>query len=345
MPASDTQIRDKLERLLNLALYLSQHPDTPISAESIRAEIYPNSPSESAFKRMLGRDKELLAAAGLTITVTNEGDYTFESAKNYYNDLNLSFAERAAIRLAATAVADDPLFPFPVALHMALAKLSRQLDREGEAFGAFEQTAHSNLGTFATPVFTLDATEQTTSLQEYAELLLHAQRQHKQLRMSYRNASGTASERVVAPYGLYLLNGQWYLVAFDDATDTRRVFALARIHELTLLDESFEPPTDFDIARWVELPFRLSGEAKRDAKARLRIPSGAPERPETITFSKGSLEPQEDGSWVWEIAYPSGKLNELVTYALEHNLTFEPEEQVARDLERQMLEAVIAAHV
>jgi predicted DNA-binding transcriptional regulator YafY len=181
-------------------------------------------------------------------------------------------------------------------------------------------------------------------VQDWAELLLFAQRRRLLLRLSYHNAKHETSERDIAPYGLYLLNGQWYLVAHDMAHNALKVFALTRIQGLELQDASFELPDDFDIARWVELPFRLSGKAERDAVARLRISARSPEKPETITFGKGSLEPQEDGSWIWGIAYPSAALAKLVAYALEHGLEFEAEELAARELERATLEAVIAAH-
>ncbi|HEX4296513.1 MAG TPA: WYL domain-containing protein, partial [Devosia sp.] len=55
------------------------------------------------------------------------------------------------------------------------------------------------------------------------------------------------SERVVEPLGLVLKGGVWYLVGQREAGF--RTYRLTQIQALTLLDEPFERPADFDLPR------------------------------------------------------------------------------------------------
>lgn len=57
----------------------------------------------------------------------------------------------------------------------------------------------------------------------------------------------TEVTRTVDPYGLVLKAGRWYLVAASKRISTYRV---SQIRELTVLDESFQRPADFDLAAY-----------------------------------------------------------------------------------------------
>lgn len=59
-----------------------------------------------------------------------------------------------------------------------------------------------------------------------------------------RRREPTEVERRVQPYGLVLKAGCWYLVAGPGP----RTFRIDQILELTVLDEVFQPPHDFDLA-------------------------------------------------------------------------------------------------
>src|SRR5690606_10330379 len=64
------------------------------------------------------------------------------------------------------------------------------------------------------------------------------------IRMSYQ--SRTASkERRVEPLGIVLKGGAWYLVG--QAAGAARTYRVSRIRELTVLDERFSYPKDFDL--------------------------------------------------------------------------------------------------
>ncbi|MGG4342392.1 helix-turn-helix transcriptional regulator [Paenibacillus lautus] len=56
------------------------------------------------------------------------------------------------------------------------------------------------------------------------------------------------SIRSAAPYGLVFLQGSWTLVAWCDLRQGIRHFRLSRMKDLTVLEERFEMPPDFDLA-------------------------------------------------------------------------------------------------
>ena len=334
--ASIRQQRAALERLIDLALFLAAHPGQPISGEVIKAEVYDSlsgKPQDlAAFRRMLSRDRGDLEAAGLRIVADPEGNYTFDPQANYAARLDLSPAERAAAAMACAALMDDPLFPLPVALRLALVKLSRVLDEDGVLLDG-TVAARSNLAG-ASPL---------SRPSRWTELILHAQLERRCLDLRYVDKAGHRSARQVAPYGLFLLGGQWYLVGLDSLRDDIRVFAVSRIEELVLTEAPFDLPDDFSVERWRQLPFRLSS-APRDREARLLIPAARAREAAEITRGKGTIEPLEDGALLWKIPYPSGQQDQLVRYALEQGLSFTSDCLAERAALRSALEEVARVH-
>ncbi|CAM3304328.1 YafY family transcriptional regulator [Brevibacillus invocatus] len=58
------------------------------------------------------------------------------------------------------------------------------------------------------------------------------------------------SFRVVAPYGLVLVQGTWTLLAHCDLRNELRHFRLSRMKELTLLQEEYRLPDDFHLKQY-----------------------------------------------------------------------------------------------
>ena len=57
--------------------------------------------------------------------------------------------------------------------------------------------------------------------------------------------------RTVEPYGLSQQGGRWFLAAYCCLRAGLRLFRVDRIETATLLNETFEPPADFDLATFV----------------------------------------------------------------------------------------------
>ncbi len=72
--------------------------------------------------------------------------------------------------------------------------------------------------------------------------------QQRLLQMRY-DGWQRVTHRVVQPLGLVLKAGVWYLVARADATQEPRTYRLSSVVALTVLDQGFEPPRGFDLAR------------------------------------------------------------------------------------------------
>ena len=72
----------------------------------------------------------------------------------------------------------------------------------------------------------------------------------RRLQMRYRrgSADGPIVDRIVDPLGVVLKAATWYLVA--RAGVDLRTYRVSRIVELTILDDRFERPADFDLAEY-----------------------------------------------------------------------------------------------
>ncbi|OQO92910.1 transcriptional regulator [Saccharomonospora piscinae] len=110
--------------------------------------------------------------------------------------------------------------------------------------------------------------DDTEHLTELAAAVWH---QHR-VRLRYRRAQGTV-ERIADPLGLVLKAGVWYLVA-RVGTDLR-TYRVARVAAVTVLDESFDRPADFDLAGWWERSSASFERSLQRVPVRIRLsPAG-----------------------------------------------------------------------
>ncbi|TLW93046.1 YafY family transcriptional regulator [Saccharomonospora piscinae] len=110
--------------------------------------------------------------------------------------------------------------------------------------------------------------DDTEHLSELAAAVWH---QHR-VRLRYRRAQGTV-ERIADPLGLVLKAGVWYLVA-RVGTDLR-TYRVARVAAVTVLDESFDRPADFDLAGWWERSSASFERSLQRVPVRIRLsPAG-----------------------------------------------------------------------
>ncbi len=63
------------------------------------------------------------------------------------------------------------------------------------------------------------------------------------------------SSRRVAPYNLWLFDGSFYMIGYCQKREDIRIFALDRIKALTVSDEPFERPEDFNIEEFMGSSF------------------------------------------------------------------------------------------
>jgi proteasome accessory factor B len=99
---------------------------------------------------------------------------------------------------------------------------------------------------------------------EVFDTLARATAQHRQLEILYRKPGRTAGERrVVDPYHLANINGEWYLFAFDHLRQDVRTFVPARIQSVRDTGRSFRQPAGFSVDERLRGSFGVhSGEGR-----------------------------------------------------------------------------------
>jgi proteasome accessory factor B len=116
--------------------------------------------------------------------------------------------------------------------------------------------------------------EQTISFRTRAEPILDlkifdtlakAVAQRQQLELSYRKPGAKTETRVVDPYHLANINGEWFLFAFDHARKDIRKFVPARIQEIKPTGKTFERSKKFSLEKELRDSFGVhSGEGQFD---------------------------------------------------------------------------------
>jgi predicted DNA-binding transcriptional regulator YafY len=64
--------------------------------------------------------------------------------------------------------------------------------------------------------------------------------------LRYRSAHGVETERRFDPYGLVYREGRWYAAGYCHLREDLRVFRLDRVQQVSVLDEQFTRPAEFD---------------------------------------------------------------------------------------------------
>ncbi|MCU0783221.1 MAG: WYL domain-containing protein [Verrucomicrobia bacterium] len=121
--------------------------------------------------------------------------------------------------------------------------------------------------------------EQTISFRTRAEPILNleifdalakATAHRRQLELSYRKAGSAQSEaRLVDPYHLANINGEWYLFAFDHTRKDIRTFVPARVHAVKPTGKTFPRPEKFSLEKRLRDSFGVhSGQGEYDVVLR-----------------------------------------------------------------------------
>ena len=84
---------------------------------------------------------------------------------------------------------------------------------------------------------------------EIFDRLARAVAQRRQLELRYRKPGHDPEPRVVDPYHLANINGEWYLFAYDHARKDLRTFAPARIQSVRMTGKTFERPQKFSLEK------------------------------------------------------------------------------------------------
>lgn len=280
-------VADAVERILNLALHFA-HASSPTTAEEIRRDVagYPEDQEHAAFARMFERDKDELRRAGLTLVFDEEEQtYSLDTEATFAKALTLTDGEAAAIRVAGSALLQDPSFPFAADLRLALAKIAAQSDPAAAAMSRL-------------------ADEDADAQGELAGMLARAVEARKVVSFDYTNSAGRSAPHAIEPYGLFLHDGRWYLVGRDEAVDEVRTYAVTRMAAAAMNEKAprtpdFERPADFDVAAFTRLPFQY-GPAEDEFEAQIRFSAASVWRAASLAAGHGALGPDGE-EVVWRV--------------------------------------------
>ncbi len=215
---------------MHAALKAGRHPN----ASTLAAEL-------EVSRKTVYRDLEFMRdRLGLPIAfdpVRNGFHYTEEV--DAFPTVQISEGELFALMVAEKALQQYRGTPFEHRLVTALRKLERALP-DTVSLNLAEWDHAISFRTSAEPIVDVPI------LQSLADAIQH----RRQLRLEYRKpGTRSVSERVVDPYHLANINGDWYLFAFDHLRGAIRTFAPARIHSAQPTGETFRRPARFALEK------------------------------------------------------------------------------------------------
>jgi proteasome accessory factor B len=130
--------------------------------------------------------------------------------------------------------------------------------------------------------------------------LQRAVRESRQLELLYYTASRDATcRRIVDPYHLTSIDGDWYLVGYCHLREDVRMFAPGRIRDVRETGNRFDRPADFQIGEYLDVGFRrVRGDGQLQT-VRLRFsPEAARYVREKVWHPTQRLSWQKDGSLI-----------------------------------------------
>lgn len=193
--------------------------------------------------RTIYRDVEALAAAGVPVYADQGRAGGYRLVDGYRTKLTgLTEQEAAALFLVGMPGAAAALGLTEQTSAAELKLLAALAPEQRDRAGRLKNRFHLDL-----PAWYREA-EVSAHLSSVAEAVLHDRR----IRVRYRRWEAPREvERTLDPYGLVLKNGTWYVVAA--AGDAIRTYRVSNILDLTMTDEEFTRPRDFDLSRrWQE---------------------------------------------------------------------------------------------
>jgi proteasome accessory factor C len=297
-----THDADKLIRQLSLVAYLMAE-QRPVTARDVklRVEGYANMGDE-AFARRFYADRSELQGLGVPIAsvrdeFTSEELYSLREEQYFLPPVELTDSELAALQTSFYLL--EGQFAYAEPLRLALQNLA--LGRAWPIADPGPKTATVEL---LGPSYTSEVAQRLAKLEQ-------AISRQRTVKFRYWTiSSDSEAERTVNPYGLFELNGVWYVVGDDldrgEDSDRRRTFRVSRIRGeikfATRRERDFRMPADFNVTAYRDrAPWRLVAE--ESGTATLNVAPDASWLVERRFGAYGEFEEQVDGSGRFTTAY------------------------------------------
>jgi len=225
----------KIDRLLSIVIYLLNHETVSARALAEKFEVS---------KRTILRDVEQISLAGIPIQSTQGINGGYSIMPGY--KLERQFASGGDYSSIVTALSgmcsayDDRRFG------AALEKILSLMPKPPEQHIFFD----------------FGAAKENAEIQTRLKMIEAAIVERRGVEISYLNAYGAASRRAVEPLALTYKWYAWYLLAYCEEKKDYRVFKVARIAEIILLQSHFAAREN--VAELLENAFRQDGMRYRE---------------------------------------------------------------------------------
>jgi len=178
--------------------------------------------------------------------------FFYDGQTGSFPTMQITEGELFALVVAERALQQYRGTSFEKPLLAAIKKISEQLP-DSIAFNFAEVEQSISFRTRAEPILDL----------KIFDALAKAVAQRQQLELLYRKPGQKAEPRVVDPYHLANINGEWFLFAYDHARKDIRTFAPARIESAKPTGKTFERSQKFSLEKRLRDSFGVhAGEGK-----------------------------------------------------------------------------------
>lgn len=190
---------------------------------------------------------------------TRRNGYFYTSEVSAFPSLQLTEGELFALCVAEKALEQYRGTSFEKPLLSALRKMEQSLP----------DTISINLGELGKAISFRTRAEPILNLDIF-DALAKAVSQRQQLELEYRKAgSSTPEKRMIDPYHLANINGEWFLFAYDHLRKDIRTFVPARIKSATPTGKTFTRSQGFSLEKRLRDSFGVhSGEGQYDVVLR-----------------------------------------------------------------------------
>lgn len=142
--------------------------------------------------------------------------------------------------------------------------------------------------------------KQFGQLRDWIEMISEAAIHRKIIEIGYFTMSRKEkTRRKVAPYKIWFFDGAFYLIGNCRLRQDMRVFALDRIRELAITEETFEMPEDFRAEDFMRTSFGVFHGKPQQVRIRFAADVAGYIREKTWHAAQ-KIVPQKDGSIVFE---------------------------------------------
>ena len=305
-PDEAPRIDTTAARLLNLLFILNAaRRPLPTSRIISDSDLGYGSANPASDERKFRRDRAKLAQQGIAIVEVREAGASETEESSWAIDRERTFAaggliERSDAQLLIRAI-DEYLAchttPLARPLRAVRAKAVEALaTRAGEL-----------------PALPSHDREQTDPV---ADAVWGALATRRRFVFSYRNAAGASSQRSVAIWGVFTVEGATYFCGHDDQSDAVRTFRVDRVEAVRAPGAAYEIPSGFSLSNQVFLPFDLGDGPVCEATYELPGYLGDAEV-RSLTRGRGTVKPSEEtAALIWRA--PVRDWDAAADFALEH---------------------------